>query len=165
MLLSLYFSEWLYWKCKSAAQSVGFLYSVMESFWSALMWIFLSRKDISWVECSKVNLIVTWRWFMKTSRDWSWLVVPRKIRKMLSMNRFWKRIAQIKTPRMVTLWCPMKRLVYGGAALVPIDLSTRWRKCLPITERLFFFRMVSSNIPIVWGLRVPGSSVLACNFM
>ena len=63
-MLSLHLSEWLEWKCRSAAQSVGFLYMVVESLQSAPIWIFMSRKDISWVECSKVNLIVRWRLFM-----------------------------------------------------------------------------------------------------
>ena len=37
---------------------------------------FMSRKDISWVKCSKVNLIVGWRLFMKSFMDWNCLVVP-----------------------------------------------------------------------------------------
>ena len=49
------------WKCKSALQYAGFLYRVVECLQSALMWIFMSRKDISWVECSKVNLNMGWR--------------------------------------------------------------------------------------------------------
>ena len=63
-LLSLHLSEWLEWKCRSAAQSVGFLYRVVESWRSAPIRIFMSRKDICWVECSKVNLIVGWRLFL-----------------------------------------------------------------------------------------------------
>ena len=66
-MLSLHLSEWLEWKCRSAAQSVGFLYRVVESLRSA--------------------------------------------------------------------------------------------------PRLLFFRMVSSNTPIVWGLGAPGGRVLACSFM
>ena len=81
-MLSLRLSEWLEWKCKSAAQSVGFLCSVVESLQSAPMWIFMSRKDISRVECSKVILIVGSSLFMKSLMDWSCPVVPRKIRKM-----------------------------------------------------------------------------------
>ena len=46
----------------------------------------------------------------------------------------------------------MKRLVYGGVVLVPMAMPTSWRKCLSLDERLLFFRMVSSNTPIVWGL-------------
>ena len=102
-MLSLHLSEWLEWKCRSAAQSVGFLYRVVESLRSAPIWIFISRKDISWVECSKVNLIVGWRLFMKSFMDWSCLVVPMKIRKMSSMNLFQKRIAQMKASQMVSL--------------------------------------------------------------
>ena len=67
-MLSLHLSEWLEWKCKSAAWSMGFLYRVAESLWSAPIWFFISRKDISWVEFSKFNLIVGWRLFMKYSR-------------------------------------------------------------------------------------------------
>ena len=48
-MLSLHLSEWLEWKCRSAAQFVGFLYMVVESLRSAPMWIFMSRKDISWM--------------------------------------------------------------------------------------------------------------------
>ena len=67
-----------------------------------------------------MNVIVGWRWFMKSCRDWSWLVVPREIRNMSSINLFQKRIAQIKALQMVFSWQPMKRLGYGGAALVPM---------------------------------------------
>ena len=164
-MLSLHLSEWLEWKCKSAAQSVGFLYKVVESLRSVPMRIFMSRKEISWVECSKVNLIVGWRLFMKSFMDWSCSVVPRKIRKISSMNLFQNGMAQIKASRMVSSWRPMKRLAYGGAALVPMAVPTSWRKCLSMNERLLFFRMVSSSIPIVWGLGPSGGRVLACNFM
>ena len=51
IILSLHLSEWLDWKYRSTAQSVGFLYRVIESLRSGPMWIFMSRKDISWVEC------------------------------------------------------------------------------------------------------------------
>ena len=51
-MVSSHLSEWLEWKCRSAAQSVGFLYKVVESLQSAPMWIFMSRKGISLVECS-----------------------------------------------------------------------------------------------------------------
>ena len=77
-------------------QSVGFLYKVIENFGSAPMWIIVSRKYISWVECSKVNLIVGCSLFMKSYIKWSCLMVPRKIRKLSSMNLFQKRVAQIK---------------------------------------------------------------------
>ena len=40
-MLSLHLSEWLEWKCKSAAQSVGFLYKVVESLRSVPMSLFL----------------------------------------------------------------------------------------------------------------------------
>ena len=54
-MLSLHLSEWLEWKCRSAAQFVGFLYMVVESLRSAPMWIFMSRKDISWVPLCTVD--------------------------------------------------------------------------------------------------------------
>ena len=101
-MLSLHLSEWLEWKCRSAAQSVGFLYRVVKSLRSAPIWIFISRKDISWVECSKVNLIVGWRFFMKFFMDWSCLVVPMKIKKMSSMNLFQKGIPQMKASWMAS---------------------------------------------------------------
>ena len=101
-ILSLHLSQWLEWKCRSAAQFVGFLYRVVESLQSAPMWIFLSRKDISWLEYSKGNLIVGWRLFMKSFMDWSCLVVPRKISKMSSINLFQKGIAQIRASWMVS---------------------------------------------------------------
>ena len=72
---------------------------------------------------------------MKSCSDWSWFVMPRKIVKMSSMKVFQKRNAQIKTSQMVSLWRPMKRLAYGGAALVPIAVPTNWRKCLSMNER------------------------------
>ena len=48
----------------------------------------MARKNISWLECSKINLIVGWRLFIKSFIDWCCLVVPRKIRKTSSMNVF-----------------------------------------------------------------------------
>ena len=83
-MLSLHLCEWLEWKCRSAAQSVGFEYRVVESLWSAPIWIFMSKKGISWVECSKVDLIMGWRLFMKSFMNWICLVVPRKIIEMSS---------------------------------------------------------------------------------
>ena len=74
---------------------MGFLYRVMESLQSVPMWIFMS-----WVECSKVNLIVGWRLLMKSFMDWSCLVVPRKISKILSMNLFQKWMTQMKGSQM-----------------------------------------------------------------
>ena len=68
----------------------------------------MSRKEISWVECSKVNLIEGWRFFMKTFMDWSCLVVSKKIRKMSSMNLLLKGIAQIKASWMVSSWQPVE---------------------------------------------------------
>ena len=59
----------------------------------------------------------------------------------------------------------MKRLGYGGAALFLMAVPTSWKKCLSMNERLLFFRMVSSNTPIVWGLGEPGDRMLAFNFM
>ena len=38
------------------------------------------------------------------------------------------------------------------AALVSMAVPTSWRKCLSMNKRLLFFRMVSSKIPIVWGM-------------
>ena len=63
----------------------------------------MSRKDISWVESSKMNLIMGWMLFMKSFMNWSCLVVPRKIRKKSSMNLFQKGIAQVKASWMVSL--------------------------------------------------------------
>ena len=79
---------------------MGFLYRVMERLRSVPMWIFMSRKDISWVECSKVNLIVGWRLLMKSFMDWSCLVVPRKISKISSINLFQKGMAEMKGSQM-----------------------------------------------------------------
>ena len=82
------------------AQSESFLYRIVESLWSASIWIVMSRKDIFWMECSKVNLNVGWRLFMKCFMDWSCLVVPLKITKMSSMNLFQKESAQMKASQM-----------------------------------------------------------------
>ena len=71
---------------------------------------------------------------MNSCRDWSWLVVPRKIRKMSSINLFQKGIAQMKVSGMVSSWRPMKKLACGGAALVPMTV--------PMSERLLFLRIV-----------------------
>ena len=91
--------------------------------------------------------------------------MPKKIRKISSMNLFQKGIAQMKALRMVSSWRPMKRLAYGRADLVPMAVPTCWRKYLSMNERLLFLRMVSSKIPIVWGLRAPGGRMSVCNFM
>ena len=55
----------------------------------------------------------------------------------------------------------MKRLAYGGAALIPMSMPTSCRKCLSMNERLLIFRMVSGNTPVVWGLGPAGGRVLA----
>ena len=47
-ILPFHLSEWLEWKCRSAAQSVDFLYSVVDNLRSARIWIFMSSKYI-WV--------------------------------------------------------------------------------------------------------------------
>ena len=59
----------------------------------------------------------------------------------------------------------MKGLGFGGVDLVPMAVPTIWSKYLSMNKRLFFFRMVSSNTPILWWLRAPGGRVLARNFM
>ena len=91
-------------------------------------------------------------------------MVPRKITKMSSMNLFQKGIAQMKVSQMVSMGRPIKRLACGGAALVSMAVPISWRKCLSMNERLLFFRMVSSNTPILRYLGAPGGKVLACNF-
>ena len=52
--LSLDLSESLEWKCKIAVKSTGFLYRhvLCTGLWRLCghMWIFMSRKDISWLE-------------------------------------------------------------------------------------------------------------------
>ena len=68
-MLSLHLSKWLEWNCRSATHSVSFLYRVVESLQSAPMWIFMSRKDISCVERSKVILMVGSRLFMQSFMD------------------------------------------------------------------------------------------------
>ena len=81
--------EWLVWKRRSVAQSVGFLYSAVASLQLALMWVFMSRKDISWVKCWKGNLIVGWMWFMKSSRH---LSLPRKFSLGPCCCVLWKKV-------------------------------------------------------------------------
>ena len=61
---------------------------------------------------------------MKSCRDWSWLIVPRNIREMSSMNLFQKGIGQMKASRIVSSWRSMKKLAYDGAALVPMAVPT-----------------------------------------
>ena len=41
----------------------------VDSLWSIPLWIFMSRKDISWVACPKVNLILGRRFFMTFFMD------------------------------------------------------------------------------------------------
>ena len=65
---------------------------------------------------------------MKSCRDWSGLIVTRKIRKMPSMNLFQKGIAQMKASWIVSSWQSMKRLAYGEASLVPMAVLTSWRR-------------------------------------
>ena len=59
----------------------------------------------------------------------------------------------------------MKRLLYGGEALVSMAVLTSWRKFLSMNETFLFFRMVLSNTQIVLGLGTPEGRVLAFNFM
>ena len=77
------------------------------------------RKDISWIECSKVNLIVGWMFVTKFFMDWSYLVVPRKIRKISSMNLIQKGMAQMKASWMTFLWRSMRKLSNGGMVWFP----------------------------------------------
>ena len=67
--------------------------------------------------------------------------------------------------QIVSSWRPMKRLAYGGAALFPMAVPISWRKCLSMNEGLLYLRIVSSSIPIVWGLRAPGGWASACNLI
>ena len=60
-----------------------------------------------------------WRLFMKSFKDWSCLVVHRKIRKMSSMDLYQEGRD----------WQPMESLAYGGVALVSMAMQTVWRKC------------------------------------
>ena len=80
----------------------------------------MSRKDISWVECWKVDLIVGWKLFTKFFMDSSCLMVPNKSRKMSSMNLFQKVTAQIKATWMVSLWRPITSF-YQVTAMEQID--------------------------------------------
>ena len=59
--------------------------------------------NISWVVCSKVIFIEAQRLFMEYFMDWSCFKVRRKIRKMLSMNLFQKKISEIKASQIVFL--------------------------------------------------------------
>ena len=49
--------------------------------------------------------------------------------------------------------------------MVPMVVPKSWGKCLSVNEILLFFKMVSSNTPILRGLGALGGRVLACNFM
>ena len=89
---------------------------------------------------------------MKSFMEWSCLVVPRKIRKMSSLNLFQKGIAQIKASQMVSSWRPMKRLAYDVAALAPMAVPASCRECLSMNERLLFFRMFFQVILLLCGL-------------
>ena len=98
-MLSLHFSEWLEWKCKNAAQSLGFLCRVVESLWSASCgssclvrisvrsivqrWIWLwvggsSQNEISEVQVSQMFFCgKSWR---------SWHMVGKLWKKNVHMN-------------------------------------------------------------------------------
>ena len=71
----------------------------------------------------------------------------------------------MKASWIVSSWHPIKRLAYGGAALVPMAVPTSWRKCLSMNEGLLCLRIVSSSIPIKWGLGASGGRESACNFI
>ena len=62
----------------------------------------------------------------------------------------------MKVSWMVSSWGPIKCLAYGGAALVPITVSTSWRKCLPMNEKLLLFKMFSNNMSVVKVVKAPG---------
>ena len=59
----------------------------------------------------------------------------------------------------------MKRLGYGGAALVPMAVSIICRKCLSMNEKVVVLKDGFKCIPRGWGLRALWGRVLVCNFM
>ena len=108
----------------------------------------MSRKDISWVECSKVNLIVGWKLFMKFFMDWSSSVVSRKIRKISSMNLFQKGMAQMKASQMVSSWRHMMQalrynLLIADDALLQKELNSL---TVPLLARQYPLEIITSNI-------------------
>ena len=54
------------------------------------------------------------------------------------MSLFQKSIGEIKAWQMVSLWRPMKSLAYGGAAFLPVPVSTSYRKCLSTNENCYY---------------------------
>ena len=67
----------------------------VKSFQSALIGISMCKKDISWVEYSKVNLIVGWGLLMKSLGIGSDYSVPMKVWKISYIIFFQRNIVQI----------------------------------------------------------------------
>ena len=101
--------------------------------------------------------------------------MPRKIKKMSSINIFQKGIAQRKTSQMFFFATKHEEVGIAGAPLVSMAVPTSLRKFLSMNE-MFLFSGWFQVIFQLWGggggggggggpLGAPGGRVLACNIM
>ena len=96
----------------------------------------MCKKDISWVEWSKVNLIVGWGLLMKSLGIGSDYSVSMKVQKISYIIFFQRNIVQITVCLAIFSQKPMKRLAYSEAALAHIAVAKSRRKWLFINDRL-----------------------------
>ena len=100
--------------------------------------------------------------------------MPRKIKKMSSINIFQKGIAQRKTSQMFFFFFLHEEVGIAGAPLVSMTVPTSLRKFLSMNEMF----LVSGWFQVIFQLCVcvcvgggggelgaPGGRVLACNIM
>ena len=99
--------------------------------------------------------------------------MPRKIKKMSSINIFQKGIAQRKTSQMFFFATKHEEVGIAGAPLVSMAVPTSLRKFLSMNEMFLFsgwFQVIFQLCVCVCGgggreLGAPGGGVLACNIM
>lgn len=106
--------------------AVYFLQSSLSALMQKFMYRFTSR-----VQYLKMNFIIYWRLFTKSFKNFSWLVLPRKIRKMSVRNLSQKKTAG----KFLFAWRTIKTLPYGGVTLVFTGVPAKWMKYILHNER------------------------------
>ena len=137
-ILSLHLSEWLEWKCKNAAQSLGFLCRVVESLWSA------SCRSSCLVRISVRSIVQRWIWL--------WVEVSSK-----------NEISQVQVSQMVFCGKSWRRWHMLGKLWFP--RLRQQKKNVHMSVKLLFLMMVSSNIRILWWIGASKCRALVCSFV
>lgn len=121
---SLHLSEWLEWKCKIAAESLGFLCRVVESLWSA--------------SCGSSRLVrISVRSIVQDEFDCGLEFLPRM------------RFPRYRFPRWFFVANHEEVGIWWGN-FGSQGCAKRLEKNVHMNVKLFFLMMVSSNIRILW---------------